>query len=144
MSDAHKRVIHASCVAIDRRAVLILGAPGAGKSALALELISRGADLVSDDRTTLVRDEDRIIAYAPETIQGLIEAREVGVLALDDVGPAQVMFVVDLDRHEGERIPELYMTELLGVPLPVLHKSDMSHFPAAIMVYLKGRRKTPS
>ncbi|MFN3389305.1 MAG: HPr kinase/phosphorylase, partial [Allosphingosinicella sp.] len=45
--------VHASCVAIGGRAVLIAGRSGSGKSDLALRLIDRGARLVSDDYTIL-------------------------------------------------------------------------------------------
>ena len=38
--------IQATCVAIDSRGVLIRGAPGSGKSDLALRLIDGGAALV--------------------------------------------------------------------------------------------------
>ena len=43
------RLIQASCVAIGGRGLLILGAPGSGKSSLALALIDRGARLIGDD-----------------------------------------------------------------------------------------------
>jgi len=46
-------LIHASCVAVEGRGVLLRGAPGAGKSDLALRLIEGGADLVSDDQVVL-------------------------------------------------------------------------------------------
>ena len=49
--------VHASCVAIDGRAVLIGGRSGTGKSDLALRLIDRGAALVSDDYTFVRRVE---------------------------------------------------------------------------------------
>jgi len=42
--------IHASCVRIRGKGVLLLGASGAGKSDLALEMIDGGAKLVADDR----------------------------------------------------------------------------------------------
>ncbi len=45
--------IHASCVAIGNKGVLLLGKSGAGKSDLALRLIDGGAKLVADDRTIL-------------------------------------------------------------------------------------------
>ena len=57
--------IHASCVAIGGRAVLIEGVSGSGKSDLALGLIDRGAQLVSDDYTVVQRREARLIARKP-------------------------------------------------------------------------------
>ena len=41
--------IHASAVALDGRALLIVGPSGSGKSALALRMMAHGATLVSDD-----------------------------------------------------------------------------------------------
>ena len=54
MAELSSETIHASCVAIDGRALLIEGASGDGKSDLALRLIDRGATLVSDDYTCLL------------------------------------------------------------------------------------------
>jgi len=42
--------IHASCVAVDGKGLLITGASGSGKSALALQLMAFGAHLIADDR----------------------------------------------------------------------------------------------
>ena len=55
---AGSTTIHATCVAIRGRAVLITGPSGAGKSDLALRLIDRGAVLVRDDYTVLTRIGD--------------------------------------------------------------------------------------
>ena len=72
MTTVSSETLHASCVAIDGRAVLIEGRPGSGKSDLALRLIDRGAKLVSDDYTVLVRERDRLFAQPPATIAGKI------------------------------------------------------------------------
>ena len=48
-----------TCVAIKGRGVLIEGAPGSGKSSLALALIDRGAVLVGDDGVTLAAQGGR-------------------------------------------------------------------------------------
>ncbi|MDA3887407.1 MAG: serine kinase, partial [Allgaiera sp.] len=58
-------ILHASCVALDGRGVLILGPSGAGKSGLALQLMALGARLVADDRTRLNPRAGRLIARAP-------------------------------------------------------------------------------
>lgn len=54
--------IHASCVAIGAKGVLILGESGAGKSDLALRLMDEGARLVADDRTELYAAKGRLMA----------------------------------------------------------------------------------
>ena len=73
--------IHASCVAIGGRGVLLLGKSGVGKSDLALRLIAEGARLVADDRTILFAIRGALHAKAPETIKGLLEIRGVGIVA---------------------------------------------------------------
>lgn len=138
---ANAETLHASCVAVNGCGVLILGASGQGKSSLALQLMSLGAELVSDDRTRVWRDGDKIIAHAPARLSGLIEAREVGILRVDPVGPAPVSLMIDMDRPETNRLPERMERPLLGCPLPCLGKSDLSHFPAAILTYLRGQRE---
>ncbi|HAR51983.1 HPr kinase/phosphatase C-terminal domain-containing protein [Roseovarius nubinhibens] len=132
--------IHASCVALGGRALLIRGASGAGKSALALELISRGAALVSDDQTILRREGDQVIASAPPSIKGRIEARGVGLLHAPEAGPSEVAALVDLSQVECERLPPARETDILGVTLPVIHRSDMTCFPAALILYLTDGR----
>ena len=112
--------LHASCVAIGGRAVLIAGRSGAGKSDLALRLIDRGAALVSDDYTVVRREGGRLLASAPPTIAGRIEARGVGILTLPHVEDAPVCLFVDLERPV-ERLPEASVPQLVaGVGVPVI------------------------
>ncbi|NUH66561.1 serine kinase [Sulfitobacter sp. S0837] len=128
--------LHASCVAIAGRGVLILGASGAGKSALALQLMALGASLVADDRTDVERVGDQVIASAPARIRGLIEARFVGLLRVADFGPVPLALVVDLDQTEQQRLPEQHTHLIQGVALPCYHKCDSAHFPAALHLYM--------
>ncbi|MEO0752468.1 MAG: HPr kinase/phosphatase C-terminal domain-containing protein [Pseudomonadota bacterium] len=132
---------HASCVAFGGRAVLIEGASGSGKSGLALQLMALGAGLVSDDRTTLWRDGDALMADVPERLDGLIEAREVGILRVRTTGATPVALVVDLDICETDRLPPHRETRILDCVIPVLRKSELPHFPAAILTYLRGQRE---
>ena len=130
--------LHASCVAINGRGVLILGPSGAGKSALALQLIALGAKLVADDRTDVTRHGEQVIASVPDTIRGLIEARYVGILRVEDHGPVPLGLVVDLAHTEYQRFPERHSHLIQGVTLPCFHKCDSAHFAAAIHLYMSG------
>ena len=94
--------------------MLIEGRSGAGKSDLALRLIDRGARLVSDDYTLLVRDRDRLLARAPATIAGRIEVRGLGIVAMPHVEHVPVALIVRLGV-EPMRMPERRQRRLAGV-----------------------------
>ncbi len=135
--------IHATCVALPEGGVLLRGESGAGKSDLALRLIDGGARLVADDRTELMRDGNRLIARAPTTIVGLIEARGVGILRLspDQLVPeATVVLIVDLlDAAAIERLPDAMREDLLGVSLRrVALAAFESSTPAKIRLALRA------
>lgn len=98
--------IHATCVRLGRAGrefrapanagVLLVGDSGSGKSDLALRLIGKGAQLVSDDRTVLSVERGRLIGRAPERIAGLIELRGVGMVEMQHVASVHIVLVVDL------------------------------------------------
>jgi serine kinase of HPr protein (carbohydrate metabolism regulator) len=111
--------VHASCVSIGGRAVLIAGKSGSGKSDLAMRLIDRGAALVSDDYTMVVAIAGRLVASPPPTIAGRMEMRGVGLVDLRFEEGVTVCLLVDLDRPP-ERLPEGAETDVAGVELPVI------------------------
>ncbi|HYC95404.1 MAG TPA: HPr kinase/phosphatase C-terminal domain-containing protein [Sphingomicrobium sp.] len=118
--------LHASCVAIDGRAVLIGGPSGSGKSDLALRLLDRGFTLVSDDRTIIRRDGARLIASAPETIKGKLEIRGVGIVDMATVSEVPVALVVEL-TSDIQRLPDDSRERLiLGVGVPLISVDAMT------------------
>jgi serine kinase of HPr protein (carbohydrate metabolism regulator) len=121
--------IHASCVRLDTAAtpmgaprmagVLLLGRSGSGKSDIALRLIAAGARLVSDDRTILFVEGNRLFARAPANLRGLIEARGVGVVRLPAAAKARVALAVTLERPKS-RLPEPeFYTPPPGLPVRI-------------------------
>jgi len=134
-------ILHASCVAFSGRGLLFLGASGSGKSGLALALMALGGDLVADDRVILSKTEKAIIATAPAPIDGLIEARGIGLLQARSCGPVPLACVVDLDQTETERMPPYREIILLGQSVTLLLKVETPHFAAALMQYLKEGRQ---
>jgi serine kinase of HPr protein (carbohydrate metabolism regulator) len=109
--------VHASCVAIGGRGVLIAGASGRGKSDLALRLIDRGARLVSDDYTLVRKSGDRLVGTAPTAIAGRIEIRGVGLVEMESVAEVTIALHVDLDAAP-DRLPDPRSIALAGLALP--------------------------
>jgi HPr kinase/phosphorylase len=97
--------IHASCVAIGQKGVLILGDSGAGKSDLSLRLIDDGAKLVADDRVELYLARGALCARAPKSITGLIEVRGLGVIALPCRETVRLTLAVKLGAM-AKRLPD--------------------------------------
>lgn len=111
---------HASCVAIDGRALLIEGSPGSGKSSLSLALIDRGAQLVGDDGVRIERRGERLRAFPPPNIAGLLEVRNVGLLTFPTVQDLPVALVLRLDLSAPRYIDTAEQCELGGVALPLV------------------------
>lgn len=100
--------IHASAVSLAGRGLLILGASGTGKSGLALEMMSRGAVLIADDRVRLVRAEAGQGAFgqvvSEEAAMRLLLGQEAaGQAALERKQPEQ--------RTTGQVVPEMTLRQ---------------------------------
>jgi serine kinase of HPr protein (carbohydrate metabolism regulator) len=118
--------VHASTVASDGRAVLIMGPSGSGKSDLALRLLDRGFVLVSDDQTIVKRDGDRLIASPPPAIAGKLEIRGIGIVEMDMVAEQPVALIVEL-TSEIQRLPDDNRERpILGVSLPLVSIDAMA------------------
>lgn len=136
MSGTGQTILHATAVSVQGRGLLIRGASGSGKSALALQLMALGAGLIADDR---VQIEDRAgtlwLTQPPGVIAG-IEARGVGLLGARLAPPAALVLAIDMDLSEQDRLPQTHRMEVLGHPVRCLHNIAQGHFPAAIMQYM--------
>ncbi len=122
-------LIHATCVSLDGRGVLLSGEAGSGKSDLALRLIDRGAQLVADDQVALALENERVMASAPERLCGLLEIRGIGIRTLPFIASVPIILAVRLvKQNEIERMPEAQFLSCLGqqVPLLSLHAFDAS------------------
>ena len=113
--------LHASCVAMDGRAVLLAGPSGSGKSDLALRLLDRGFKLVSDDRTIVRKEGTRLVTSAPDSIKGKLEIRGVGIVEMETVSSAPLALVVEL-TSDIQRMPDDSRERMiLGVGVPLIN-----------------------
>ena len=112
-------LVHASCVSIDGKGVLITGASGMGKSDLALRLIDRGAVLVADDQVEILRSGDVLNARVPDRIKGLLEVRGVGIFNIPCSAITPLFLVVGLvSADRVERLPSPGFEAFDGLKLP--------------------------
>ena len=108
----------ATCVAIDGHGVLIEGAPGVGKSSLALALIDRGAVLVGDDGVRLERDGAHLLASPVAETEGLLEVRGLGLVTMPIVPHVPVALVIELSREAPRFIESAEQITRADVVLP--------------------------
>jgi HPr kinase/phosphorylase len=126
-------VIHGSCVAIDGHGVLLLGAPGSGKSDLVLRLIDhhgsgtsgrlRAIRLVADDQVVITRHGNILVASAPAALAGKFEVRGLGIVTVPALADAPLDLVIRLTpASEIERLPDLETSrfDILGETRPLI------------------------
>jgi HPr kinase/phosphorylase len=111
--------------------VFITGDSGAGKSELAIELISRGHGLVADDVVEFARIAPTVLeGRCPELLRNFIEVRGLGILNIRTIfgetacrRKMRLKLIVHLQRqHPGQadppRLPVEQETQnILGVPV---------------------------
>ncbi len=136
--DPGAETIHASCVAIEGRGVLITGPSGAGKSSLALQLIALGAELVADDRARLSMRGEAVVASSPPRLSGLIEARGVGLMRFRAQSVAEVVLVADLSGEKVDRLPRRSVRRLLRSATPLISVEPNAVGASVIVALLRG------
>jgi HPr kinase/phosphorylase len=106
---------HASCAARPGSggfdAVLLLGAPGSGKSNFLLRLLDRGWSLVADDQAIVLHGS----VSAPAALAGMIEVFGLGLFRLPFLPQAPLRLVVRCGRPSA-RLPQPAAHDALGVP----------------------------
>lgn len=125
-------LVHGTCIAHRGRAVLLRGAPGAGKSDLALRCLHCSLPqeagrhsflLVADDQLIISRSEDgRLIGRSPESLAGRIEIRGVGIVQVAHVA-AELCLIIDLVSPDAvPRLPSLPPPafDYLGIKIPLV------------------------
>jgi hypothetical protein len=114
-------IVHqATCVVLAGRGLMIEGAPGSGKSSLALALIDRGARLVGDDGVLLEARAGRLYALPHPNTRGLLEVRNVGLIAFPICDLAPICLVLCLDAGAPRFVELAEWVTRGGVDLPML------------------------
>lgn len=122
--------IHATAVVLGERGILISGRSGAGKTGLALALLTYGRSvgvfsrLVGDDQLLLEAFQGRLVCSVPRAIAGLVEVRGLGPSPVAFEARICIDLIVRLaPQAEAPRYPEgetelLEGCELASITLP--------------------------
>ena len=137
--------------------VMLLGNSGVGKSECALDLISRGHRLVSDDSVTIKRIGGRLVGAAPDLTKEHLEIRGLGVINIRELfgisalaDKVQIELAIELsDWRETENIERLGLEvrneEIFGISigkfsLPVTAARNLAILvETAVRIYLSRR-----
>lgn len=128
--------IQASAVAFGDRAVIIRGPSGSGKSALALQLVALGADLIADDGVLLSGHGETLRVAAPDAIKGMIEARQIGLLRLPYMASARPVLVVDMGLQADNRLPPVRNTVINSLRLPLIAGRNAPNLSSVIAAWI--------
>ncbi len=112
--------VHASCVELMGKGLLICGKSGTGKSDLCLRLIDLGARLVADDQTQIENVGGKLIASCPEPLRGLLEIRGIGIVHTPFIPQTEIHLKLDLRTEEKiDRMPMPETEVISGLEIPV-------------------------
>ena len=138
-----RELVHGTCVAFGRRAALLRGDPGAGKSDLALRFLALPAEgearplLVADDQVWIEAGPAVLLASPPPTLAGKIEVRGLGIVEVPFLAEAELVLVCDLvDAMDVPQMPpeSWERTVIAGVAVPSL---KLAPFEASAPLKLK-------
>ena len=142
ISKDNSKIIHASSVDINGKGIVILGKSGAGKSNLAIKLISMGAKLISDDQTHFKLIENKIIISKPETTPNFIEARGIGLIEAPFVVSAKLFCFVKITNLELKRLPNAKKKYCFGKKIKMIEFNPNYNNESSLFLSLKYGVKT--
>lgn len=121
--------LHAVLMRIFDSGVLLIGESGIGKSECALDLITKGHQLVADDAVAIIIAEGVAIGRAPELTRHLIEIRGLGIMNVAHIfgesatcKESRIDLCIELrDGTDAERLADpITPYDLAGVAIPKL------------------------
>lgn len=134
-------------VSVYQQGCLIKGPSCSGKSELALSLIDRGHQLISDDSVTFYKEGDKnITGVAPTLLKNRLHIRELGVLNIKNLFGAQakknketLSYIIELNNnsnqaHENILQPNTATESILEVTFPILTLTPHPSRYLALMV----------
>jgi HPr kinase/phosphorylase len=128
---APQKTLHGVLVGMYGIGVLIIGESGIGKSECALDLITRGHNLISDDTVIIKRIGMKLEGSSPELTREHLEIRGLGIINIREIfgvsalgkEQKQIDLCIELKKwneiNEVERLGlEMRVEEIFGLKIP--------------------------
>ncbi|WP_342258675.1 HPr(Ser) kinase/phosphatase [Spiroplasma endosymbiont of Dioctria linearis] len=126
--------VHASCVNIFGKGVLLIGESGIGKSEITLDLVKTNHLFVGDDRIVITKKSNELYGKSHEILKNLVEVRGIGIVDVSQTNGYQVILektkidlVIELTQFkkngidDSERLGTSFATyEILGALVPYI------------------------
>ncbi len=135
--------IQATAVCFKKKAILIQGPSGVGKTALALRIIDRGGTLLGDDLVDVFVKKDTLYCKGKQRLKGVVEIKGLGlVCGLKTAKACPVLCVIRLHNKKTDRLPSAHYITLCNKKIPVFdfYACEMNDIQVLYVVdILKGR-----
>ncbi|WP_339020996.1 HPr(Ser) kinase/phosphatase [Spiroplasma endosymbiont of Atherix ibis] len=126
--------VHASCINIFGKGVLLIGESGIGKSEIALDLVKTNHLFVGDDRIVITKKSNELYGKSHEILKNLVEVRGIGIVDVSQTNGYQVILektkidlVIELTKFkkngidDSERLGNVFVGyNILGVDVPYI------------------------
>ncbi|WP_338985218.1 HPr(Ser) kinase/phosphatase [Spiroplasma endosymbiont of Diplazon laetatorius] len=126
--------VHASCVNIFGKGVLLIGESGIGKSEITLDLVKTNHLFVGDDRIVITKKSNELYGKSHEILKNLVEVRGIGIVDVSQTNGYQVILektkidlVIELTQFkkngidDSERLGHTFAVyDILGVDVPYI------------------------
>ncbi|AUB31129.1 HPr(Ser) kinase/phosphatase [Spiroplasma floricola] len=126
--------VHASCINIFGKGVLLIGESGIGKSEITLDLVKTNHLFVGDDRIVITKKSNELYGKSHEILKNLVEVRGIGIVDVSQTNGYQVILektkidlVIELTQFkkngidDSERLGNAFVGyNILGVDVPYI------------------------
>lgn len=108
---------------------LLTGKSGCGKSELALSLINRGHQLITDDIVILCRNNGELLGKCPELLQDFLQIKNMGIMNIRKMfgekavlNEARLELIINLKEntktHSDSIFPKIQFCNILDIKVP--------------------------
>ncbi len=105
---------------IDRKGVIITGAPGIGKTSLMLAAYMEGGFIIGDDGLEVSDTSGQLFMHPVTNFEGLVHVRGMGIYKVPFHTRHQADVHVQLLARSDDELPPNQLEEFCSVALPVI------------------------